>query len=75
MSNDSNDSNESSDDGRELSGSRDTYSGEVAANAERVKKSESRDGGDKPSIEEVGFGHIPTKVREQASDTSDSSED
>jgi hypothetical protein len=71
----SDDSNDSNGDGRELSESRDALSEEVAANAERVKKSESRDGGDKPSIEEVGFGHVPTKVQEQASKTSDSNED
>lgn len=75
MSDDSSDSNESNSDRRELSESREALSEEVAANAERVKKSESRDGGDKPSIEEVGFGHIPNKVRQQASEASDSSED
>jgi len=75
MSDESNDSSNSGDDGRELSESRDALSEEVTGNAERIKKSESRDGGDKPSIEDVGFGHIPTKVQEQASKTSDSSED
>lgn len=75
MSDDSNDSSNAGDDGRELSESRDALSEEITGNAERVKKSESRDGGDKPSIEDVGFGHVPTKVQEQASKTSDSSED
>ncbi|WP_144050468.1 hypothetical protein [Halorubrum persicum] len=71
----SDDSNDSNGDGRELSESREALSGEITGNAERIKKSESRDGGDKPSIEEVGFGHIPTKVQEQASKTSDANED
>jgi len=70
MTEDSNGSNDSSSDGRELSESR-----EVTANAERVEKSGSRESGDKPSIEDVGFGHIPAEVREQASETNDSSED
>jgi len=75
MSDDSNGSNESSSDGRELSESREALSEELTANAERVEKSGSRESGDKPSIEDVGFGHIPAKVREQASETNDSSED
>ncbi|WP_336022486.1 hypothetical protein [Halobellus salinisoli] len=71
----SDDSNDSNDEGRKLSESREALSGELTGNAERIEKSESRDGGDKPSIEEVGFGHIPTKVQEQASKKSDANED
>ncbi len=75
MSDDSSDSSESSNDNRKLSGKREALSEEVTANAERVEKSGSRESGDKPSIEQVGFGHVPTKVEQQASETTEADKD
>lgn len=75
MSDEPNDSGDSSGNRRELSESRrDAYSEQVTANAERVEKSGSREGGDGPTIDEIGFGHIPAEAQTTDSSTSDTSD-
>jgi hypothetical protein len=74
MSDDTNESTDTNSDHRDLSESRDSLSGQVTGNAGEVRKSESRNGSEGPQIDDVGFGHIPSKVHEQTGESTGTDE-